>query len=376
MAAQLWALFVLKWTMIRRGLSKEHFSSYLVQAILFLGGAFISVVATAGLYVLARRAGQNQSDTTLLLLLDGIVLLYCFFYAWGILMEIQRSDLLDFKKMLLLPISMTAIYMMNFLVSLFGPLLFFSTPPLLGLLSGLYPFYGPAVFFAGIPMALLLVMMLGAWSYYLRGRLAILMENPRRRRFIFMLVPMGFIALAQLPAVITHLAAKTGAGQDPGRLLEVLEPHLLMGNKMIPLLWPAYGLWASLTDARPCLVFLCATGLISAALIGLRFGYVTTLRHYMGFYEAGSRKTGNTVRNNASMPATGRKLPFLDDDTAALVLAFYKSFIRHPHVRMLILMPLCFGLFILFMQRSGCLWESLESGTGMDTHGSPAVALR
>jgi len=353
MAAQCWALFILKWTMIRRGLGKEHFFSYLILAVLFLGGLFISLVATLGLYALARRTGQHQSPLVLLVLLDGVVLLYCFFYAWGILMEIQRTDLLDFKKMLQLPISMSAVYLMNFLVSLFGPLLFFSIPPLLGLLSGLYPFYGSRVFFAGIPMAGLLVLLLGAWSYYLRGRLAILMENPRRRRFVFMLVPMGFILLAQLPAVITHIAAKTGSGLGPGRLLETLQPHLIRGNQVVPLLWPAYGLWTGISGAGFAMFFLCAAGLLLAALIGLRFGYVTTLRHYMGMYTTTSGKALPSARNPISMPVTGRGFPFVDEDTAALIYAFYKSFTRHPHVRMLIIMPLCFGLFVLFMQRSG-----------------------
>lgn len=358
MLEQCWALFLVKWTMIKRGMGKEHFSSYLILGGLFLGGAFISFVATMGLYALGRRAGASESPMTTLLLLDSVVLIYCFFYAWGILLEIQRADIFDFKKLLLLPVSMPAIYMMNFLVSLFGPLLLFSFPAFLGLLCGLYLYWGVAVFLAGIPMAMLLVLALGAWSYYLRGRLAILMENPKRRRFIFMLLPVGFIVLAQLPAVIVHLAAKNGSGQEPAQLLEALRTHILLGNRVVPFLWPAYGLWTGISGPDMLPFFLCAAGLLLVTLIGLWFGYVTTLRHYTGAYNYSNRAAGKRSRNDASMPVTGKRLPCTDEDTASLVFAFYKSFARHPHVRMLIIMPLCFGVFILFMHRSGAYGTS------------------
>ena len=359
MLGSCWALFRLKWVLVRRGLSKQPLVGYFLLLVLFAVGALLSALCAVGLYGLGGYVGEKQSVLALLLLFDGIIAMYCFFYAWGVLMELQRTDLIDFRKMLMLPISLPAVYLMNFAVSLAGPLLFFSIPALVGLFLGLYPHYGPRLFLAGLPLALSFVLMLGAWAYYLRGRLAILIENPRKRRVIFMLLPVGFIFLGQLPAVIMHAAATAGPGRGSGMLLVTLEPYILLTNQSLPLLWPAYGLWTTLTYGGLYPLLPCMAGLWLATLLGLRLGYISTLRHYMGMYETARQQEVRAGAGKRRMPVTGRRLPLLGGDTAALVFGFYKSYSRHPHVRMLLIMPVCFGLFVLVMHRSGAYGETL-----------------
>lgn len=362
-----WALFALKWTMIRRSLERTHYSGYLILLVLFLLGALASLGIGFLLYYLGSLVEKDKAFPALLLLLDGVVILYCFFYAWGLLLELQRTDLIDFRKMLLLPISLPAVFLINFIVSLLGPLFLFSIPALTGLLWGLRPHMGNGIFPAGFLMALSFAVMLGAWSYYLRGRLAILMEHPRHRRVIFMLLPIGFIFLAQLPAIIMQVASKNAPGRTSGALLSFIEPHLISINQAVPFLWPAYGLWSVCTREALWVFPASIVAMWLVALLGLRMGYVTTLRHYMGTYA--SSRTAASVRPKRKMrpPITAKRIPFLAEDTSALVCGFYTSFSRHPHVRMLLLMPICFGLFVLFMHYSGAYGDTASSRAWIPT---------
>lgn len=353
--------------MIRRSLERTHYSGYLILLVLFLLGALVSLGIGFLLFYLGSLVERNEAFPALLLLLDGVVILYCFFYAWGLLLELQRTDLIDFRKMLLLPISLPAVFLINFIVSLLGPLFLFSIPALTGLLWGLRPHMGSGIFPAGFLLALSFAVMLGAWSYYLRGRLAILMEHPRHRRLVFMLLPVGFIFLGQLPAIIMQLAVKNASGHASGTLLSVIEPHLIAANQVVPFLWPAYGLWSVCTRESLWVFPASIVAMWLVALLGLRMGYVTTLRHYMGMYA--SSRTAASVRPKRKMihPITAKHIPFLAEDTSALVCGFYTSFSRHPHVRMLLLMPICFGLFVLFMHYSGAYGDTSSSRAWIPT---------
>ena len=50
-----------------------------------------------------------------------------------------------------------------------------------------------------IPLALSMVLMVTAWTYCLRGWLATMMTNPRRRRTVIMCITLAFILIAQGP---------------------------------------------------------------------------------------------------------------------------------------------------------------------------------
>ena len=98
MLAQCWALLILKWTLTRRTLSKHHFLSYAFLFVVGIAGATASFISSGLLYRLGYLIGESDSPLLILMLLDSIILFYCFFYAWGLLMELQRPDLIDFRK--------------------------------------------------------------------------------------------------------------------------------------------------------------------------------------------------------------------------------------------------------------------------------------
>jgi hypothetical protein len=153
---------------------------------------------------------------------------------------------------------------------------------------------------------------------------------------------------------------KGSALQNGGDSIETLQPYLLAINQVLPIFWPAYGVWRYIEGSglTTLLIFIALLWLL--AVLGLRLGYVTTVRYYMGAYSAPLMAVtlGNRPK---SVPATARKIPLMSDDLSALLICFYKSYIRHPHVRMLLIMPLCFGLFILFMHRSGAYGNAFRN---------------
>ncbi len=356
MLDQLCALFALKWTLIQRGMNKRALWGYVIFSVLLFLGTLLAMIVGILFYGLALYTVRQDSPAALLLLLNGAVGVYLFFYLWGVLMELQRADLVDFRQMLLLPVSLPVVYSLNFIVSVFSPILLFAVPGLAGLLIGLSHQYGFVAYLAGIPLALLFMLMMGAWAYYLRGRLAIIMENKRRRRLALVILPLCFVALGQLPAVVSHLAMRSGNNFFSQDALAAALPGIFLITAAIPVFWPAYGLWAALQELALVHVASAAMGMFLCTVLGLRLGYVSTVRHYMGAYDTTQprdRISKGKAGQHGAIPKTAGTLPLLSDDTTALTLSFYHSFARHPHIRMLLVMPLCLGLFFLFMYRTG-----------------------
>lgn len=347
---QCWILFHLKWTLLRRSWNKRDFWGYALLALLFFCGCILSSILSVVFYAIAYKVSKEQSDTGILLLLNGAIAIYLFFYTWGVLMDLQRSDLIDFRKMLILPVSLPMIYLINFLVSMVSPIMLFALPGLLALFAGFYWQEGVGIFFAGIPLALLFMVMMSAWAYYLRGKLAIIMEDKRKRRIAVVILPLCFVALGQLPAFLSQITVINGDHWLAESPVEGLLPYILMFDAAIPLFWPAYGIWSFVSGASYSFVVLILFGMAVCTFLGMYRGYVSTLNHYRG---GDAERKGSSTGTIKKMPRTSICLPFLSDETSALFLAFYSSFARHPHVRMLIIMPLCLGLFFLFMYRTG-----------------------
>jgi len=63
-----------------------------------------------------------------------------------------------------------------------------------------------------VPLALAMIFMITAWTYYLRGWLATLMSNPRRRRTVIMCITIGFILLAQGPNFLFQRSSNASTG--------------------------------------------------------------------------------------------------------------------------------------------------------------------
>ncbi|MCC6143605.1 MAG: ABC transporter permease [Candidatus Hydrogenedentes bacterium] len=350
MWGQMMGLLHLRYRLFAHGLNLGKAFGLSVMILLAIGAVTCSAVLTVVAFRAGRLAAREEGPEVILLLLDGGVIVFGFFWIWGLLFELQRNDPIDFRRMLFLPISLRMVYVLNFLASLFSPGLAFFLFPLLGLVAGLAWYVHPALLLS-LPAAVLFYVMAGAWSYFLRGWIAMLMQNKRRRRLLMTIIPIVFVGLSQLPLLFTR-------GDVPQKLerilagagVEVNETTVLAWirsvNLVLPPGWLPAAVYALLHgDWAEAAVVTAGLGLI--ALAGLAIGYRTTLRHYM----AGGKGTEGERSQQArrSRPLTGRRIPLLADDTAALVQANFLSYLRHPSIRLLLIMPLAMGALLLFV---------------------------
>jgi len=370
---QLKAILWLRWRLSRnqlvRGGSLNAVLSALWAALLALGALGLGLAGVAGGWF----AGAKAPPQVLLLVWDGVVLPFLFFWATGVMVEIQRSESIDIHKLLPLPVTLRQVFVFNYVVSLFTPSIVLFLPGLLGLCAGLALGGGPLLALEG-PLALGFVFALTAWTYCLRGWLAGLMINKRRRRAVIVWVTLLFILLCQMPNLYfnsplfrSHLKRSGGARslEDAyGNLAlprAVLEAHLAL-----PPGWLGYGaMRLKEHDPWPALGTAALSWLIGLA--GLRQAYRLTLRFYQG--QEGRARPGRISRpapqaaRRPSRPLlVERGLPGLPDDLAALTLTLFRCLTRAPELKMAFIMPVLMGLLgtsMLFTRSKGALPHGL-----------------
>lgn len=348
MLAQVWALLLLKGQIFAHTFSSGKALSLAIGLVLLVFGLVGAAVLGVAMFYLGANMLQDVEPLLRLLILDGLVVLFLMFWLWGLLLEIQRSEIIDLRKMLYLPVSLRMIFFLNFATSLFSlPLLLFA-PAALGLLAGLTFSFGGVALLGGA-LALFFFLLVSAWAYYVRGMLAIFMENKRRRRLIMTVLPISFVLLAQLPSLLMHEFANgsESARRDFSRFRtqDEFTPAIVWANLLFPPAWLPLGTWFLLED-RPVPAACCLAGLACCTGMGLSLGYRSTLRYHSGAGRVKARRQRARRRNKRLL--TTWRLPLLSDETAAITLANFLTFARHPNIRMMLVMPLCLGLFFVF----------------------------
>jgi ABC-2 type transport system permease protein len=374
MAGQCWALIVLKLRLMRAMWTGVHTFSLIVTVLMVIALTLLAAAASVGLFFLGWKGMPAQQPDPLRALgvLDALALFYLFFWAWGLLMELQRSDVIDLRKLLFLPVSPRMVFVLNFVASLFGPAMIFFVPASLALLGGLTLRHGWAVMAWGVPLAAGFFLMLGAWAFLVRGWLAVLMEDKRRRRLILTVLPIIFILIGQAPGIISASLQNMNATPGAASALRenVLDDALLTVNRAFPPAWFPYGIW-SITRGDYGAATASVIGCFATAALGLLLGYNATLRYYRG-------GSGGKVRVEKARPLrrplTARRWPLLDGDTAALAGASFLSYLRHPNIRMLLIMPVCMGFLIVFMYRSGA-YGAGAFAAGKTSEWAPIIVL-
>lgn len=348
----------------------------LVVAVAVLVLGFVSGLAGVliGFFLLAEA-------TPLRLLLMWDLFISVFLFAWmiGLVSEIQRSETIDISRLLHLPVSLRDIFLVNYLAShltisiiLFLPLV---SGICLGLLLG-----GRWLMILMLPLVLGLVFMITAWTYCLRGWLAALMVNKRRRRAVIAGITFSFILLSQLPNFISNLAREhkrhrpkttksvpldeQATRRPEGRDRKPLPNSVLLAHKVVPFLWVGNGAM-SLGSGNVLPAVLASAGAFCIGGLGLRRAYRTTLRFYQGHTIVKSTK----LKSKAKKAPTARKnflerrLPGTPDEAAALALAFFRSLMRAPEVKMALATNFIILLFLgtmVFMRRASNLGDNFK----------------
>jgi len=284
----------------------------------------------------------------------GVTVAFLFFWLIGLLAEIQRSETIDLQRLMHLPVALGQMFVINFVASHFALSIILMLPAMTGLALGLAFSRGPAMLLL-LPLAWSMVFMISAWTYCLRGWLATMMGNPRRRRAIIMGITLAFIIVAQLPNFYFNVFGGRKRFDLPKNATpEEVQSHraarqakdkvnvhrLIAFQKLIPPLWVPYGA-LGLAEHRVWPALLGTVGCLSLGVLGLRRAYRSTVKFYQGETggQAGRREilsapTATTLPAPVGRTLLELRLPVVPEQAAAVALGTLRSMLRAPEVKM------------------------------------------
>jgi ABC-2 type transport system permease protein len=360
--------------------------------------AVATVIAAISLFVIFFLVGLFISswETALVVLFvwDGLVLAMLFFWAVGLLAELQRSEVLSLDKFLHLPVSLWGAFLLNYLSSLFSLNLVIFLPGMVGFSLGLVGARGSMMLLT-LPLLAAFVLMVTALTYQFQGWLAALMVNKRRRRTIIVVMTIVFVLLCQLPNMLNvfrsknvpffdkhgelkkDLAEARTKNRDSRSREEVTQEQFeqkekqlrreyddqvrelnqqtweaakqlgWLVNLVLPPGWLPLGAMMAV-QGNPFPALLGTVGLTLIGTLSLWRAYRTTVRLYTGQYTGG--------KGLKPLPATGdsppleppkksgvrfaeRRIPWVSEQASAIALACFRSLTRAPEAKMMFLTP-------------------------------------
>jgi hypothetical protein len=346
---QLKTVLWLRWRLTRNQWARSGGLGAIIAVIAGLGAILMGGLCFAGALLGAAFGLSEASPTSIMMVWFGVTAGFLFFWMIGLLAELQRSETIDLQRLMHLPVALGQMFVVNYLVSHFVLSIILAVPAMLGLAIGLVIARGPEMVLL-VPLALSMVFMITAWTYCLRGWLATLMSNPRRRRTVIMGITFAFILLGQGPNLyfnIFHLqdhhsSQQSTANQEARQTAEQEKFHqLVAAQKFIPPLWVSVGA-QGLAEGRVLPALLGTLGCLSLGALGLRRAYRSTVRFYYGETGGNAPARIKPAANATSMAAptsTGKgllelHLPAVPEQAAALALATFRSLLRAPEVKM------------------------------------------
>jgi hypothetical protein len=379
------AFFWLRWRLRVNQLKRGGMANVVLLGILAAGAVLLAGSLFIGAFLAGLFLLPKASPAALLYTWDGVVVVFLFFWATGLLADLQRSESLSLDKFLHLPVSLSGAFLVNYLSSLFSINLLFFVPAALGLSLGLVLGRGPAMLLL-LPLLGAFLLMVTALTYQFQGWLAALMANKRRRRTVIVVATMVLVLLAQLPNLLNvtqpwrkrqhemarrlsakqaelikaHAAGKMSAREYQRRSKEVLEKHnaeteelnrqvaeraertAAVLNLVLPPGWLPLGA-RGLAEGNVVPALLGTLGMGLIGLASLWRAYRTTVRLYTGQLGEGARKPAAPpppVKGaRPSVRLLEWRVPWLSEHASAIALAGFRSLMRAPEVKMILLGP-------------------------------------
>jgi hypothetical protein len=347
---QLKTVLWLRWRLTRNQWAKSGGLGAVVAVVVAFAMTGLGVVGF-GVGAIGGAYGLGHVEPMVIMLIWlGLTAAFLFFWLIGLINELQRSETIDLQRLMHLPVQLGQIFVVNYVASHLALSIVVIVPTMIGLGIGLALSRGPVMLLL-IPLGLSMVFMVTAWTYYLRGWLATLMSNPRRRRAVIMGLSFGIILLVQAPNLYFNVLrrhdsssrsrANETADQRQAREADAQQKMgvLLTAEKVVPPLWVPAGAkalaegtaWPALGGILGCIVI---------GLLGLQRAYVSTVRFYQG--SSGGKASAKPAAPRpvgAPAAATGpllveRRLGAVPEQSAALALATFQSMLRAPEVKM------------------------------------------
>ncbi len=346
---QLKTILWLRWRLMRNQWARSGGLGAVIAVLAGLGAFVMGGLCFVGA-LLGAAFGLSQSPPLVIMgIWFGVTVGFLFFWMIGLLTELQRSETIDLQRLMHLPVALGQMFVVNYLVSHFALSIIVVVPIMLGLGIGFVIARGPEMVLL-VPLALSMVFMITAWTYCLRGWLAAMMTNPRRRRTVIMGITFMFILLSQGPNLYFnvihrqdhHSSQQSTTNQETRRTTEQEKLNqLLAAQKFIPPLWLPLGA-QGLAEGRALPALLGTLGCLGIGTLGLRRAYRSTVRFYYG--ETGGKapvriKPAGTATAVVAPARTGNgflelRLPAVPEQAAALALATFRSLLRAPEVKM------------------------------------------
>jgi hypothetical protein len=341
-----WRLTRNQW--IRGGGLGAVFAAIVAAAMFILGAASFVGALLGGIFGLG-----DAKPVVLWGIWLGLTVAFLFVWLLGLLNELQRSESIDLQRLMHLPVALGQMFVVNYVASHLVISVIIFVPAMMGLTIGLVISRGPVMLLLA-PLALGLVFMITAWTYCLRGWLATLMSNPRRRRSVIMGITAAFILLAQGPNLYFNVLRRfdnSSPGATPEEAqrrrsaqnasLQEKYGQLLVAQKFIPPLWLPLGA-QRLAEGRAWPAFFGMLGCIAIGALGLRRAYRSTVQFYYGGVSGKTTAQAKPARvaTPAVKPAkAGTRflelcLPGLPEPASALALATFRSMLRAPEIKM------------------------------------------
>lgn len=392
------AFFWLQWRLRVNQLKKGGTANAILMAIVAGAAVLLSVILFAVFFLIGLLALSDVQPLVLMLTWDGIVGVFIFFWLIGLITQLQRAEALALEKFLHLPVSLSGVFILNYLSSLLSFNLIVFGPLMVGLTLGLIGSRGPAML-VSLPLLAAFFLMVTALTYQFQGWLASLMVNKRRRRTIIVMITTMFILIVQLPNLwnITRSrgnfsdelsqqqqqeqaeidralqAREITARQYQERRNELARAYLekrraqreeswqnveriaRLVNGCVPPGWLPLGS-AAAAEGNPLPGLLGTLGFSLIGAASLWRAYRTTVRFHTGGFDAGKRSSAAALpvappppAEQAAAAATARpprpsilekQLPWISEQTAAVALGGFRSLTRAPEVKMLLLTPI------------------------------------
>ncbi len=361
------AIVWLRWRLSRNQFVRGGQLNAILAIVVLVMMVSTAVGLAIGGVALGALLGVKVPPPALMLIWDVMVVIFLVFWIVGLLTEIQRSESVDLSKLLHLPLTLKQVFVFNYAASLCTPMIAMLVPGMIGVCLGLTAGGGVKLLLL-LPVVLSFLFLVTACTYWLRGWLAALMVNKRRRRAIIVWLTIGFVLVFQLPNLFFNSPyfremlkrkprqnqsqpAKSKPSSSGFELPEIVE----QAHLVIPPGWVGYSaMRLKEGNTGPALGATLACSVLGA--FGLMRAYRMTLRFYQGVQNGGATKS-EPVAAPSAVPAGPRKrllvervIPGLPEDVAALTLATFRSLMRAPELKMALIMPIVVCVLIGGMQ--------------------------
>jgi ABC-2 type transport system permease protein len=394
----------LRWRLLFNQWRRAGALNVVLLTILTVGALATAIPLLVGSFMLGTYLIPKATPVQLMYVWDGLIGAFLIFWLVGLATELQRTEPISLSKFLHLPVSVSGVFLINYLSSLVRLSLIIVGPVMLGYALALVAVEGLSMLLV-IPLLAAFLLMVTAVTYQFQGWLAALMSNPRRRRTVVMITTLAIVLLAQLPQLINFVGPwrqhqRGGGGAalfskkleelrneaeknrlDPAeqirRLrqateeqqrgirqanqdgLERIEQTARLVNMVLPVGWLPYGvITAAQGNVLPSVLGLLGMTVIGAA--SLRRAYRTTVGLYQGAFNRGTSevKLADLEAATAGVPAKRPRLlearvPGASEPVSAVALANLLSVLRSPEGKMMMLGPLITTVFFGWIASRG-----------------------